>query len=107
VRALPLQLVDAPQPPEWALAFGQLIGLLSGIIGLFIAYQAYRGYRRNDSRPMLYLAVGFALTLGIPFALLPVYLTVPSTVRAGVFILQQCSQLTGLLTILYALRMEP
>ena len=107
MRALPLQLIDAPQPPDWVMAIGQLIGLLSGIVGLFIAYQAYRGYRRNHSRPMLYIAVGFALALGLPFVLLPVYLAAPPTARAGVFIFQQCSQLGGLLTILYALRMQP
>ncbi|MCW8173191.1 hypothetical protein D8S78_19205 [Natrialba swarupiae] len=32
-----------------------------------IAYIAYRGYRRNESRPMLYLSTGFVLVLGVPF----------------------------------------
>lgn len=31
------------------------------LLGFIIAYQAYRGYVRNDSPPMIYLAVGFAL----------------------------------------------
>lgn len=30
-------------------------------LGFFIAYQAYRGYKRNDSPAMFYLAIGFAL----------------------------------------------
>lgn len=30
-------------------------------LGAFIIYLAYRGYRRNRSRPLLYVAVGFAL----------------------------------------------
>lgn len=29
------------------------------VLGLVIAYVGYRGYRRNDSRPMLFLATGF------------------------------------------------
>jgi hypothetical protein len=37
-----------------------LAKLLVLFVGLFIAYQAYRGYVRNGSEPMLYLAVGFA-----------------------------------------------
>jgi hypothetical protein len=35
--------------------------LVTVLLGLLIAGQAYRGYRRYDSTPMLYLAVGFGL----------------------------------------------
>lgn len=35
--------------------------LVTMVIGLVIAVTAYRGYRRNDSEPMLYLAVGFSI----------------------------------------------
>lgn len=35
--------------------------LLVIALGFLVAYQSYRGYRRNDSLPMLYLAVGFVL----------------------------------------------
>ena len=39
--------------------------LLTVVLGTLIAYQAYRGYRRNDSRRMLYVAAGFVLiTIG-------------------------------------------
>lgn len=31
------------------------------LLGFLIAYQAYRGYRRNNSQPMLYVAIGFVL----------------------------------------------
>jgi hypothetical protein len=31
------------------------------ILGAFIVYLAYRGYKRNRSRPLLYVAIGFAL----------------------------------------------
>ena len=34
-------------------------------LGAFIVYLAYRGYRRNSSRPLLYVALGFCLiTIG-------------------------------------------
>ena len=29
-------------------------------LGAFIVYLAYRGYRRNASKPLLYVALGFA-----------------------------------------------
>lgn len=38
-----------------------LTATLTAVVGAFVAYQAYRGYRRNDSRPMLSLAVGIFL----------------------------------------------
>ncbi len=39
--------------------------LLALILGAFIVYLAYRGFRRNRSRPLFYVSVGFALiTLG-------------------------------------------
>jgi len=31
------------------------------LLGAFIVYLAYKGYRRNRSRPLLYVAIGFAL----------------------------------------------
>jgi len=39
--------------------------LLVMALGLLIAYQGFRGYRRNRSEPMLFVAVGFVfLTAG-------------------------------------------
>ncbi|WP_179264478.1 DUF7521 family protein [Natrinema halophilum] len=101
----PLQLWDASLPPEWIATFVQATDVLSALIGLFIAYQAYRGYRRNDSRPMLFIAVGFALALAVPFLLLLLYVALPFVSEPIAAVLGQCSQVTGLLTILYALRM--
>jgi hypothetical protein len=34
---------------------------LALVLGAFIVYLAYRGYRRNASRPLLYVSMGFAL----------------------------------------------
>ncbi|WP_336337481.1 DUF7521 family protein [Haloarcula brevis] len=38
-----------------------LVVLLAVAMGLFLVYQAYQGYRRNERRQMLFLAVGLAL----------------------------------------------
>jgi len=35
--------------------------VLAFVLGLFIVYLAYRGYRRNKSQPLLYVALGFGL----------------------------------------------
>lgn len=41
-----------------------LTSLTKGValaLGAFIVYLAYRGYRRNASKPLLYVSLGFAL----------------------------------------------
>ena len=85
-----------------------LIGyeLLGAVLGLAIAYIAYRGYQRNDSRPMLFIAIGFASILGVPtvgivldFAGIPIP-DLPAQ------LIVQTAEVAGLLSIIYALRME-
>lgn len=44
-----------------------LLALVATGLSAVISYQAYRGYRRNDARSMLYLAVGFAFITLVPF----------------------------------------
>lgn len=97
--------VEPEEVAEWVVAFQVSTEVLSAIIGLFIAYQAYRGYRRNESRPMLFVSVGFVLVLAIPyltFLLFGMFPMIPATV---VIVVTQTSQVTGLLAILYALWM--
>jgi len=36
-------------------------------VALYIAYQAYRGLRRHDSKPMQYLSVGILLLFGVTY----------------------------------------
>jgi hypothetical protein len=43
--------------------------LVAMVMGLYVVFQAYRGYRRNDSQQMLFLAIGFAFLTILPFAL--------------------------------------
>ncbi|WP_222916354.1 hypothetical protein [Natrinema sp. SYSU A 869] len=104
MRSIPIQIWEA-SPAEWVTTFVQATDVLSALIGLFIAYQAYRGYRRNDSRPMLVIAVGFLFALAVPFLLVVLYVLVPFLSETVVAVLSQLSQISGLFAILYALRM--
>ena len=42
----------------WLASIMRLIALF---LGAFIVYLAFRGYKRNVSKPLLYVALGFAL----------------------------------------------
>ena len=45
-------------------AFG--VGLVVLLLGLVISWRAYQGSRRNESRPMLLLAIGMMLITVVP-----------------------------------------
>lgn len=53
-------------PLDWAL-LGTSVGTTA--LGLVIGYQAYRGFRRNDSRPMQYLAAGLFLLTAVAYTI--------------------------------------
>lgn len=107
---IPMYLVDALTPDTFEATL-MALQVLKAVIGVGIAIIAYQGYRKNDSRPMLFLATGFILVLGLPFLLYLVgfavlfLLDLPSPAQAGVIILAELSQIAGLISILYALRM--
>ena len=102
---LPLQLWEPQMPADWAVTVLQVANILASLIGLTIAYLAFRGYRRNQSRPMLFIAIGFLLVLGVPFVLLPVYLLISAFTATIFAFVATGSQLAGLLSILYAIWM--
>ena len=81
--------------------------LVGAALGLFIAYQAYRGYRRNESRPMLFMSLGFVLVVGVPVLLTIPFLLVPSIPQAAYQFAIQTSEIAGLVSIVYALRVDP
>jgi uncharacterized membrane protein (DUF441 family) len=84
----------------------QAYEMVGAAIGLFIAYLAYRGYRRNASRPMLYLAIGFGVILGLPIPVVALSLLFPSIPGPVVQAFVQTLEIGGLLCIVYALRMD-
>jgi hypothetical protein len=45
-----------------------LLALGSTLVGGYVGYQAYRGYRRHDSRTMRALAAGLFCLTGVAFA---------------------------------------
>ena len=42
-----------------------VVSMASTIVGLFIGYQAYRGFRRHQSRAMQYLSAGLILVTAV------------------------------------------
>ncbi|ELY99861.1 hypothetical protein C482_10267 [Natrialba chahannaoensis JCM 10990] len=76
---------------------------LVALFGTVIAYQAYRGYRRNDARSMLYLAVGLLLLTLFPFVLNVVLNTMTATDRIVTVFAKNLSRLLGLVAIMYSL----
>lgn len=84
--------------------------LLASGLGLLIVFQAYRGYRRNESRPMLLLAVGFTLLTIAPFVLSLVVTALARTFSEGSLLLtyglplaSRLLEIVGLAIILYSL----
>ncbi|MGQ3413600.1 hypothetical protein [Natrinema versiforme] len=76
---------------------------LVALFGTVIAYQAYRGYRRNDASSMLYLAVGLLLLTLFPFLVNVVVTTLVSPERIVIALLENVSRLVGLVAITYSL----
>lgn len=80
-----------------------VLAMVTVVLGLYISYQAYRGYRRNQSRPMLFLSVGIVLLTFVPavFSTLAANLAVIASVSV---LLSFLSRLLGLLSILYGIK---
>lgn len=72
------------------------------LLGVYIGYQAYRGYRRNDDRSVLYLGVGvFLVTTGRQVASSLSYLAVGENELLLVTMFFTLS-IAGLVSVLYA-----
>lgn len=89
--------------------------LTTSILGLAVGYIAFRGYRRNQSLPMLFVATGFLLAFWTPVLLLGGFVVAGEigqfapgmriTVNTAFGIAGEVSKIIGLLCILYGLRM--
>lgn len=92
-------------------AFTGVIALL----GLLVGYIAFRGYRRNESLPMLLVATGFLLTFWTRGFLLGIYMVLErvgtfapgmrTTVSVALSLAADVSTVVGLLCLLYGLWM--
>ncbi|RQH03191.1 DUF7521 family protein [Natrarchaeobius oligotrophus] len=76
---------------------------LVALIGAIIAYQAYRGYRRNDAPSMLYLAIGLLLLTVSPFLINVAINTLFDTDQIVTVFFENVSRLLGLVAITYSL----
>jgi len=76
--------------------------LVTMVLGFLIAHQAYRGYRVHDSKPMLYVAVGFifisigAVIEGVLFEVVGLEIFIAGTVQTAIVAI-------GMVVILYSL----
>ena len=86
---------------QLALGVGEI---LTVVLGLAISYIALQGYRRNDSRAMLFVGAGFALVVGVPSVAAILYLAVPGVSEVHAGIVTQISEVAGMASILYGLR---
>jgi len=81
-----------------------LTGLASAALGAVVAWTAYRGYARNDSRPMLFLAVGIAFLTVVPFVSSYAVDWGTDATDATVLLVVTVSHLFGLLAIVRSFR---
>lgn len=69
---------------------------LTAVVGLIVAGQAYRGYRRNDSARMRALAVGIVFVAVVPAVTAPVAVGLLHLTDAQALVGVLCSQAVGL-----------
>ncbi|WP_224450441.1 DUF7521 family protein [Haloprofundus salilacus] len=76
---------------------------VTAIAGFFVATLAFRGYQRNASRPMLYLALGIVLLTTVPVSVDYALQGVTAATDAEILLAVTATHLAGILAILYAL----
>ncbi|WP_135303968.1 DUF7521 family protein [Haloarcula amylovorans] len=106
-----LQAAEQTQSDDLLLLAASLIAVG---LALFITFHAYRGYRRNDSVRMWYLAAGLALITVVPMTLSIGVTSLGQVVglqpRVRTFylpILSRVSEIVGLCSLLYSLLVTP
>lgn len=109
--AVPLQSAPGGVDPLQVLLVA--MAAASTALGLYVGYQGYRGFRRNDSVPMKFLSMGLilltAVTYGLSFggSLAFQYDVAPDLLRPAWQVAVRGSQLAGLACIVYALYRRP
>lgn len=92
-------LGEVTSPVEYATVAATAAVLL---LGAYVGYQAYRGYRRNDNRPVLLLGVGIFLATTVrQLASVLAYLVVPENAVLLLVVFFGVS-IAGLASVLYA-----
>jgi len=76
--------------------------LIALFLGAFIVYLAYRGYRRNASKPLLYVALGFALITAGTLLEGLMFVILGSDILAAIAI-EGLLTVTGFVAIIYSI----
>lgn len=98
-------MIPTIDPSFEAIVQGSLFLVLS-VLGLAIIVVAFRGYRRNQSRPMLFLAVGFAAII-VPELAMTVVTRFVEVSQFETITVYQVTNVFAFLCILRAITMEP
>jgi hypothetical protein len=111
LRIAPTPLVTTAS--DGAIPFA--LSVIAAVLGLAVGWIALRGYRRNDSRPMLFVAAGFLLAFWAPPLLLFAYLAtdlaatfspeLEESVPTAIAMAGDLSRIAGFVCILYGLAM--
>ena len=72
------------------------------LLGAYVGYQAYRGYRRNDDRAVLFLGLGIVLVTTVRVAAPTVAYAFTPVGDLGLVALSFGVSIAGLLSILHA-----
>ncbi len=83
---------------DWIVTVIKLVAL---VLGTFIVYLAYTGYRRNTSKPLLYVALGFALITAATIVEGILYVIVGSDLLVALFI-STIITVIGFVAIIYS-----
>ena len=83
---------------DWIVTVIKLVAL---VLGTFIVYLAYKGYRRNTSKPLLYVALGFALITAATIVEGILYVIVGSDLLVALFI-STIITVIGFVAIIYS-----
>ena len=82
--------------------FATATKIVALFLGAFIVYLAFRGYRRNRSKPLLFVAMGFALITAGTIAEGLLYVMLGSTLLAAIATGTAVTVL-GFIAILYSI----
>lgn len=80
-----------------------LTAFATAAVGSIVAWIAYTGYQRNDSEPMLFLAIGIAFVTVGPFLIGYGVASAAGLSDAESLLGVLCAYVAGLLAIIYSL----
>jgi uncharacterized membrane protein len=106
------QAVGTQLPSDYLLLLSASLVALG--LALFIVFHAYRGYQRNSSVRMLYLACGLGLITVVPMTLSIVINSLGQTIELAprvykfyLPLVTRVSEITGICALLYSLLITP